>query len=126
MKKKYLMFSLHDKPTLTSNIFNAGFSALHIYQNMLHEKKYLMFSLHDKPTLTSNIFNAGFSALHIYQNMLHEKVSNVEFARQTNTDTKYLQCSLQCSTYIAKHACYMKKKCPMLSLYDNPTLTHKV
>ena len=82
MKKKSVQCCLHDKPTLTQNLFNAGFNALHLCQNMLHEKeKCPMLSLHDKPSLTPNIFNAGFNALPIYQNMLNEKkVSNVEFA----------------------------------------------
>ena len=66
------MLSLHDKPALTSNIFNAGFNALLIYQNM-KKKSVQLLCLHDKPTLTPNIFNAGFNALLIYQNMLHEK-----------------------------------------------------
>jgi len=44
--------SLYDNPTLTPNIFNAGFNALLIYQNMLHEKeKCPKLCLHDKPTL---------------------------------------------------------------------------
>ena len=70
MKKKCPMLSLHDKPTLTPNLFNTGFNALLIYQNMLQEKeKCPMLSLHDKPTLTPNLFNAGFNVLLIYQNM---------------------------------------------------------
>ena len=61
------MLSLHDKLTLTPNIFNAGFNALLIYQNMLHEKeKCPMLSLHDKPTLIPNLFNAGFNDLLTY------------------------------------------------------------
>jgi len=80
------MLSLHDKPTLTPNLFNADFNALHIYQNMLHDKeKCTMLNLHDKPTQILNIFNPGFNSLLIYQNI---RVSNVVFARQTNTDTK--------------------------------------
>ena len=87
-KEKCPMFSLHDKLTLTQNLFNGGFNVLHLCQNMLHKKeKCPMLSLHDKPSLTPNIFNADFNALPIYRNMLYEKkVSNVEFARQTNTD----------------------------------------
>ena len=105
MKKKCPMLSLHDKQTLTRNLFTAGFNSLLIYQNMLHDKeKCPMLSLHDKPALTPNIFNAGFNALPIYRNMLYEKkVSNVEFAWQTNNKTKYLQCWLQCSTFMPKH-----------------------
>jgi len=73
-KEKCPMLSLHDKPTLTSNILNAGFNALLIYQNMLHEKeKCPMLSLQTNQHWHQISSMLGFNALLIYQNMLQVK-----------------------------------------------------
>ena len=116
------MLSLHNKPTLTPNLFNAGFNALLIYQNMLHEKeKCPMLSLHDKLTLTPNSSMLP-SMLYLYtKTCCMKKVSNVEFERQTNTDTKPLQCCFQCVQ--SNSTIHGNEKCTMLSLHDKPTLT---
>ena len=53
-----------------------------------------------KHVLTFQVFNVEFITIH---NIWYgQKLSIVEFAQQTNTDTKGLQCWLQCSMYQRK------------------------
>ena len=78
------------------------FTAFHI--TFYGKEKCPLLDLHDKPTMTPNIFNAGYNALCTEKKKSTEiltlkcwvqshittyfNVSNVGFARQTNTDSK--------------------------------------
>ena len=93
-------------------------------------------------TNNTDILSLLSSIPHHSTYMKRKYVSNVEFARQTNTDTKSLQCpslffvpiERKKDTHIFKVFrlnptslnIYGEDKCSMLSLHDKPTLTPKV
>ena len=92
-------------------------------------------------TNNTDILSLLSSIPHHSTYMKRKYVSNVEFARQTNTDTKSLQRTSLFYVPIEKKNTHIfkvfglnptslningKDKCPMLSLHDKPTLTPNV